>query len=77
MSIQFPDGTFTVVTTEGHVLMRACHVCGAVVVEGENSDFAMHLRWHRLTGNRSWYDPALRDFRTAESGEAAPGATGV
>lgn len=63
MEIVQPSGPFTVKTDAGSVLMRACDVCGAAVVEAQDSDYAMHLRWHDLTGTRNWYDAVTRTRR--------------
>ena len=56
MQIVYPNGPFTVKTDDGSVLMRACGVCGAVVVETDDTDYAVHLRWHELTSTQNWYD---------------------
>lgn len=63
MNLQFPDATITVTTDIGSVLLRACEICGAAVLEAEDTDYALHLRWHEKTGTQNWYDPATHQVR--------------
>ncbi|MDR6868192.1 hypothetical protein J2Y69_002806 [Microbacterium resistens] len=59
MGIVFPDGTVSVRTADGDiVLLRICDLCGAAVVEADDTDLAFHKRWHRITGSGNWVDPA-------------------
>ena len=59
MGVAFPAGAFSVTTTDGDiVIVRICDLCGAAVVDAEDTDLAFHKRWHRLTGSGNWVDPA-------------------
>lgn len=54
MDLVFPKETITIRTDEGLVLMRICDICGAAVVEAEDTDYAYHREWHDKTGSRNW-----------------------
>ncbi|WP_447913694.1 histidine ammonia-lyase [Microbacterium phyllosphaerae] len=61
MGVVFPAGSFSVMTTDGDVvILRICDLCGATVVEADATDLAFHKRWHRLTGSGNWIDPETR-----------------
>ncbi|AXL12423.1 histidine ammonia-lyase [Microbacterium foliorum] len=59
MGIAFPSGSISVTTTTGDtVILRICDLCGATVIDAEDTDLAFHKRWHRMTGSGNWVDPA-------------------
>lgn len=59
MGLVFPEGALSVTTADGDtVILRICGLCGATVVEAEDTDLAFHKRWHRITGSGNWADPA-------------------
>ncbi|CAH0195716.1 histidine ammonia-lyase [Microbacterium foliorum] len=59
MGIEFPSGSISVTTTTGDtVILRICDLCGATVIDAEDTDLAFHKRWHRMTGSGNWVDPA-------------------
>lgn len=59
MGVVFPAGTISVTTADGDtVLLRICELCGAAVVDAEDTDLAFHKRWHRITGSGNWIDPS-------------------
>lgn len=59
MGVAFPAGSVSVMTTDGEiVILRICDLCGAAVVDAEDTDLAFHKRWHRITGSGNWLDPA-------------------
>jgi len=59
MGVAFPAGTFSVTTADGDlVILRICDLCGAAVVDADDTDLAFHKRWHRVTGSGNWIDPA-------------------
>lgn len=62
MGVAFPaGGSVSVTTADGDiVIIRICDLCGAAVVEAENTDLAFHKRWHRMAGSGNWIDPETR-----------------
>lgn len=59
MGVEFPAGAVSVTTAAGDiVILRICDLCGAAVVDADDTDLAFHKRWHRLTGSGNWVDPA-------------------
>lgn len=59
MGVAFPAGAVSLTTAEGEiVLLRICELCGAAVVDADDTDLAFHKRWHRMTGSGNWVDPA-------------------
>lgn len=59
MGVVFPEGTVSLLTADGGtVIVRMCDLCGAAVVEADDTDLAFHKRWHRITGSGNWVDPA-------------------
>lgn len=68
MGVAFPAGTVSVTTADGDVvILRICDLCGAAVVEADDTDLAFHKRWHRITGSGNWIDPATRRHHGPES----------
>lgn len=58
MGIAFPTGTVSIRTADGDiVILRICDLCGAAVIEADDTDLAFHKRWHRITGSGNWVDP--------------------
>ncbi|MBF4562516.1 histidine ammonia-lyase [Microbacterium sp. VKM Ac-2870] len=73
MGVAFPTGTVSLTTAEGDiVLLRICELCGAAVVDADDTDLAFHKRWHRMTGSGNWVDPATG----RPHGPGAPGFGG-
>lgn len=59
MGVVFPEGVVSVTTADGDtVMLRICNLCGAAVVEADDTDLAFHKRWHQITGSGNWVDPA-------------------
>lgn len=59
MGLTFPDGSVSLMTSEGEtLLLHICDLCGAGVPDAVDTDLAFHKRWHRLTGSGNWVDPA-------------------
>ncbi len=59
MGVDFPEGSVVVTTAGGDVvILRICDLCGAAVVDANDTDLAFHRRWHRRTGSGNWIDPA-------------------
>ncbi|MFC7926929.1 MULTISPECIES: hypothetical protein [Microbacterium] len=59
MGVSFPTGAVSLTTAEGDtVLLRVCELCGAAVLDADDTDLAFHKRWHRMTGSGNWVDPA-------------------
>lgn len=58
MGVAFPSGQISVTTAAGElVILRICDLCGAAVIEADDTDLAFHRRWHRMTGSGNWVDP--------------------
>ncbi len=77
MGVAFPAGAVSLTTAEGEiVLLRICELCGAAVVDADDTDLAFHKRWHRMTGSGNWVDPAtglLHGPGAAAFGGGSPG----
>lgn len=74
MGIEFPTGTVSVTTADGDIIiLRICDLCGAAVIEADDTDLAFHKRWHRMTGSGNWVDPETG--RLHGPGNPFPGAS--
>jgi hypothetical protein len=59
MGMVFPEGMVSVTTASGDtIILRICDLCGATIIEAEDTDLAFHKRWHQATGSGNWIDPA-------------------
>lgn len=75
MGVAFPAGAITITIAGGDVLLlRICDLCGAAVVDTEDTDLAFHRRWHRITGSGNWIDPATGRLHSLGGSDPSAGA---
>lgn len=71
MGVAFPTDSVSLTTPNGDiVILRICDLCGAAVIEADDTDLAFHKRWHQLTGSGNWVDPSTGRLHTLGSSSA-------